>query len=93
MMEHGRIRFVAGASVERIGPEVLVSVPGSCEAFRLSGEAARLAIAVLDGTPIPDSDPLVVDELHRRGIVEIAGQQGGVYSEHRVSQRARELLC
>ena len=73
MMEHGRIRFVAGASVERIGPEVLVSVPGRCEAFRLSGEAARLAIAVLDGTPIPDSDPLVVDELHRRGIVEIAG--------------------
>jgi hypothetical protein len=65
-------QLVSGVVVEQVGDDVLVVVPGTTEALRLSGEAAKTVLTIQAGESVSSSDP-VVGELVARGVVEVPG--------------------
>ena len=65
-------QLVSGVVVEQVGDDVLVVVPGTTEALRLSGEAAKTVLTIQAGESVSSSDP-VVGELVARGVVEGPG--------------------
>jgi hypothetical protein len=66
------VRIARGVIVETVGAELLVVVPGTLEALRLTGEAAATLSKIRTGMWVDPTKPEVA-ELMSRGIVEMPG--------------------
>lgn len=71
-MSANHVKIARGVIVETVGAELLVVVPGTLEALRLTGEAASTLAKVQAGTKVDPTSPEAA-ELMSRGIVEIPG--------------------
>lgn len=66
------VEIAPGVILEIVGADLLVIVPGSLEALRLTGELARTLSNVRAGMKLDPTSPEAA-ELMSRGIVEISG--------------------
>lgn len=71
-MSANHVKIARGVIVETVGAELLVVVPGTLEALRLTGEAASTLAKVQAGIKVDPTSPEAA-ELMSRGIVEIPG--------------------
>lgn len=72
LVSANHVKIARGVLVETVGAELLVVVPGTLEALRLTGEAASTLAKVQAGIKVDPTSPEVA-ELMSRGIVEIPG--------------------
>lgn len=70
LMEKRDVNLAAGLVVETVGEDLLVLVPRSAEAIRLTGSAAEIVSALQAGGSVSDATP-GVDELKALGIVTV----------------------
>lgn len=70
LMEKRDVSLAAGLVVETVGEDLLVLVPRSAEAIRLTGSAAEIVSALQAGGSVSDATP-GVDELKALGIVTV----------------------
>lgn len=66
------VKIAPGVMVETVVTDLVVIVPGSLEAFRLTGEAASTLAKIRSGMKVDPTEPEVA-ELMSRGIVEMPG--------------------